>query len=139
MDQLWILWMDAYGHTRLLSYYVQIGGAADVVPLLAACSNAVIVWWAAGTVVDQEPVTAEGAYPLVDDHVRIECKDAMGNRVSVVLPAPKDDVFWDDGVTLDEAAVSGLIAAIREEVISVHGWAVTDVLPSHRGQRRTRS
>jgi hypothetical protein len=139
MDGLIVVWIDSLGQTRMTTYLAQTGQGEALKTAMRSVSNAAVLWWGAGDLIQQEPVMASGVFQPVDDAARLDFRTASGRTVSLIIPAPNESIFTADGLTVEPAEISGLIDEFIAQGIAEGGDPVVSFIRGYRRQRKTRS
>lgn len=131
-----IVWLDYNGKSRLTTPRADTS-LSSIQSALLAHSNAVVsyYWEGAQTAVGGSPVAA--TFQSVGDSVRLMFQDASCDQVSLILPAPKADIFFSDGETVDPSTITDITSACLGHLQTSAGNVVTDFLGGFRQPRGT--
>lgn len=103
MDRAYVLWLDAYGGTRLTWYSFATGGVlAAFSAALDACVQPIPSQATVGTVQVSSAAPGTNPYPNVYDSAVLTFYTALGS-VGVVCPGFTEALYLGDNQTVDPA------------------------------------
>lgn len=98
-------------------------------------SNAGVLEWFEGPLHILVPTPVSAVFADVVDLARLTFTDATGSLVQLALPAPKENIFKPDSVTVDPSAIADIIAASIGTLLSSARMPVTAYVAGTRNQR----
>lgn len=123
--RLAVVWGDSFGQ-RALHMYTGLIDMSTWLTYAAAISNAIpLQTWESVMNVHLGPAPAAAPYAGVKDAARLVFDDAAGNRCSVMVPAPKLEIFLADGKTVDRSneGVGAVVAAVLAHLVAPQSGA----------------
>lgn len=115
-----LIWVDAQGQ-RVLHIITTDTGVGSIEAALEAHSNAAVVECFEGDDEVNVVVTSTSRFPSCRDTVLLNFSDGAGSIARLYLPAPIDDIFLSDGVTVDPSKIGDVISAATSHLLSGAG------------------
>jgi len=138
MDRAYVLWVDAFGNTRL-SWYSYVTGTPSLpyFTALELLANPVPAQAVAGTVQVGSGIPSLSPYANVADSAVLTFVTAVGSQVGVLVPGFKESLYLADNQTVDPAQplVIAFIAQAIAFVVDGAGNPVTAYLGGLRQKR----
>lgn len=120
------IWRDSVGKSSIHHLAGPIASltTAPTLAMIAAMEEtvstaAIYESWQGELTVFADPIPTSDEYNSVNDYARMWFADDLGNRTSIVIPAPARAIFLADGKTVNasQANVAIFIAAVLTEII----------------------
>lgn len=119
------VWVDAQGRTTL-TLANTTGSLATLFAAIKAQSNADVLNDTESSLnVNGAPAPTNAVYPSVRDSAKLVFVTALGNTVTLTVPAPVSSLFLADGQTVDPTAAATIITDALAALTDEAGNAVT--------------
>lgn len=115
-----LVWADVAGRT-MMTWFTHILGGDLVVSTMQFASNAQLIEaWDGELVAVLFPPVSSDLYSSVTDYAQFIFADDRGTQASVILPAPKEELFLPDTLTVDGSNldVQALINWVLFEIVT---------------------
>ena len=130
-----IIWVDASGNTRQTLPTADPDNSAIMAALLNH-SNADVINYIESPITRFTPSPAAATYQSVNDYARLLFSASTGEEATVIIPAPKANIFLADSVTVDSSVITDVISACTGHLVVASGATVSTYLAGIRLQVR---
>jgi len=127
-----VAWVDNGGRTRQTIFVAGSTGSTIRAALLNHSNADVLDWFEGVDNFNTSPSPITAAFASVRDAARLVFADGSGNQVGLTLPAPAEDIFLADLVTVDQTMIADIITAAQTYLINSAGNLVTTYLSGVR-------
>lgn len=122
-----LVWVDAQTESQLNVITTDLG-VGGIEAALENHSSAVVATCSEGILEISSAIPATTTYATCRVNAALRFSDGLGSVATVYIPAPNENIFLSDGVSVDQTMITDIITACIGNLLAGSGNVVTNYL-----------